>query len=253
MNPRYGATICASLGVTLLAACASAPPRPPAPLEPDATAITIQVNLRLPVQEWLKSADVMATIVYFVKACPPPSPPCEEKLIPSNHESQGRVYLLNAEPGEYWPVAAAYQTAVFYGIGAAHAVNIAYLPDAAAREAAVQVLPGRIADAGRYRVRAVEEVCPDTADPGQLRHAERMEPGVRKCGIVASLIDSFRRSLSDIGSRPVYGNKAFPHHTGANHFRGVSHETLCARSDAKVIEEARRELEAAGWSFDARP
>lgn len=253
MNPRYGATICMSLGVTLLAACASAPPRLPAPLGPDAAAITIQIHLRLPIQEWLKSADVTATTVFFVKVCPPSGLPCVEKLIPSNHESQGRVYLVNAEPGEYRPVAAAYQTAVFYGIGAAHVVNIAYLPDAAAREAAVQVLPGRIADAGHYRVHAVEEVCPDTADPGQLRHAELMEPGVRKCGIVASLVDSIRRSLSDIGSRPVYGNKAFPHHAGANHFRGVRHETLRAGSDALVIEEARRELEAAGWSFDVRP
>lgn len=253
MNTSYGAKICACLGVMFLAACASAPAGLPAPLGKDAAAITIRVNLRLPVQEWLNSADVSATTVYFVKACPPAGPPCEEKLIASNHEKLGRVYLLNAEPGDYRPVAAAYQTAVFYGIGAAHIVNIAYLSDTAAREAAVKVLPGRIADAGHFRVRAVEEVCPDTADPAQLRHAELMEPGVRKCGILASLIDSIRHSLSDIGHRPVYGNKAFPQNTGANHFRGVSHETLRTGSDPKVIEEARRELEAAGWRFDARP
>ena len=89
----------------------------------------------------------MATTVYFVKACPEASTSCTETLIPSNYAIQGRVYLLNAEPGEYRPVAADYPTAVYYGIGTSHGVNVTYLPDALARTATVQVQPGRLADA----------------------------------------------------------------------------------------------------------
>jgi hypothetical protein len=45
-------------------------------------------------------------------------------------------------------VAADYTTAVYYGIGTSHGVNVTYLPDALARTATVQVQPGRLADAG---------------------------------------------------------------------------------------------------------
>lgn len=253
MNARYGTTILLALGAGLLAGCASPPPRVPAPLGTDAAAITIRVHLRLPLQAWLDSQDVAATTVYFVKTCRPPGPPCDEKLIPSNHESEGRVYLLNAEPGEYRPVAAAYQTAVYYGVGTAHVVNIAYLPDALVREAGVQVQAGRLADAGHHRVQAVAEVCAGTADPGQLRYAELMEPGVRKCGVVGPLVDKMRHPLRGLTSPFVIGNKAYQPATGANHFRGFSHETLPGVSRTQILEEARKALGDAGWHLDGEP
>lgn len=249
MKPRYSTTIGLALGAGLLAGCASTPPRVPAPLGAEAAAITIRVNLRLPHQDWLKSADAVATTVYFVKDCVAAGPPCSERLIPSNHERQGRVYLLNAEPGNYRPVAASYETAVYYGIGTVPVVNIAYLPDALVRAAGVQVQAGRLSDAGHHRVHAVQEVCADTADPGQLRYAELMEPGVRKCGLFGPLIDSMRHPLRPL----VIGNKTYPARTGANHFRGVRHETLPGSSSAQVLEQAREDLEAAGWQLDGRP
>ena len=253
MSTRSRAMIAMPLVTSFLVGCASTPSSLPAPPGVTAAAVTIRVDLRLPLQAWLKSADAVATTVYFVKDCPPSDPPCDEKLIPSNHESGGRVYLLNAEPGEYRPVAAAYETAVYYVIGASHVVNVVYFPDALVSDTGVQVQAGRLSDAGHHRVQAVHEVCAATADPGQLRYAELMEPGVRKCGLLENLIDSLRHPLRGLTSPLVIGNKAYPAATGANHFRGVSYETLRGAPDAQALEEARKELEGAGWSFEARP
>jgi hypothetical protein len=253
MSTRNRAMIAAPLVAGFLVGCASTPTPLPAPHGADAAALTIRVDLRLPLQAWLDSADAVATTVYFVKDCPPSDPPCDEKLIPSNHENHGRVYLLNAEPGEYRPVAAAYQSAVYYVVGSAHVVNVVYFPDDLVSNAGVQVQAGRMSDAGHYRVHAVHEVCATTADPGQLRYAELMEPGVRKCGLLGILTDSLRHPLRGLTSPLVIGNKAYPAGTGANHFRGVSHETLRGAPDAQALGEARRELEGAGWSFEGRP
>lgn len=253
MSTRSRAVIGVSSLAIILVGCASTPSTIPAPRGVAAAAVTIRVDLRLPLQAWLKSADAVATTVYFVKDCPPSDPPCDEKLIPSNYESQGRVYLLNAEPGEYRPVAAAYETAVYYVIGASQVVNIVYLPDALVSNTGVQVQAGRLSDAGHHRVEAVYEVCAATADPGQLRYAELMEPSVRKCGLLENLIDSLRHPLRGLTSPLVIGNKAYSAATGANHFRGVSYGTLRGASDAQALEEARTELEGAGWSFEGRP
>ena len=252
MSTRSRAMVAMPLVANILVGCASTPPLP-APHGVNAAALTIRVDLRLPLQDWLKSADAVATAVYFVKDCPPSDPPCDDRLIPSNHESRGRVYLLNAEPGEYRPVAAAYQSDVYYVIGAAHVVNVVYFPDALVSSSGVQVQAGRLSDAGYHRVHAVQEVCATTADPGQLRYAELMEPGVRKCGLLGILTDSMRRSLRSVTNPLVIGNKAYPAGTGANHFCGVSYETLRVAPDAQALEESRKELEGAGWSFEGRP
>lgn len=253
MSTRSRAVIGVSSFAVFLAGCASTPSTQPTPHGTNAAALAIRIDLRLPLQEWLKSADKAASTVYFVKDCPPSDPPCDEKLIPSNLESQGRVYLLDAAPGVYRPVAAAYETAVYYVIGASHVVNIVYLPDAFVSSTGVQVQSGQLSDAGHHRVQAVNEVCAATADPGQLRYAELMEPGVRKCGLLGILFDSLRHPLRGVTSTLVIGNKAYPAATGANHFRGVSHETLRGAQDAQALEEAGKELERQGWSFERRP
>jgi hypothetical protein len=80
-----------------------------------------------------------------------------------------------------------------------------------------------------------------------------MEPGVRKCGLLGILADSLRHPLRGLTSPLVVGNKAYPAATDANHFRGVSYETLRGAAEAQALEEARRELEGAGWSFEGRP
>ena len=252
MSTQSRATIGLPLVAVLLLGCASTPSPLPVPHGVAAAAIMIRVDLRLPLQAWLNSEDAVATTVYFVKDCPPSDSPCDEKLIPSNHESQGRVYLLDAEPGEYRPVAAAYKTAVYYGIGSVHYVNIVYLPDALVSNTGVQVEAGRVSDAGYYRVHAVHEVCATTADPGQLRYAELMDPGVSKCGLLNTLFDSLRHPLRGFTSTLVIGGKAYPAATGANHFSGVSYETLRGAPDAEALEEAYKELEKAGWSFQGK-
>ena len=253
MSTRRVTSFGMALGTAVLVGCASAPPRPPAPLSPAAAAITIKVELRLPVHDWRNSGNAVATTVYFVKACPEAPTSCTETLIPSNYAIQGRVYLLNAEPGEYRPVAADYTTAVYYGIGTSHGVNVTYLPDALARTATVQVQPGRLADAGHHLVHATHGVCPDTADPGQLRYAEMMEPGTKKCGLLAIVADEMLHLYRALRRQVVIGNKAYPMGTIPNHFRGVSHTTFAGASNRQTLEDAREDLAPSGWWIDGQP
>lgn len=252
MNARWGARIGAMLVVILSAACGSAPRHPPAPVMAQAAAITIKIHLRLPTLKFSDGDDV-ATTVYFVKACTQPGTPCEERLIPSNHERNGRVYLLNAEPGEYRPVAASFESVRTVLLVTSRGVAITYLPDSLAREASVEVQPGRLVDAGQHLIHATYGVCRDTADPGQVRVAELMDPGTEKCGLVDVAVDALLHIYRLMKPEVVIGGKTYPAGTSAHHYRGLSHEALPDASNADSLEAARKDLEAAGWHFEAEP
>ncbi len=83
--------------ILLIAGCAVQPgPVPTKPADPETSAIGIQIKIEYPVG-W---GSWEPTRVYFVKI-DDEGDIIQDQVIPSNFAKDGRIYLLNAEPGKY--------------------------------------------------------------------------------------------------------------------------------------------------------
>lgn len=177
-----------------------------------------------------------ADVVYFAKNCIP-SAPCDNHIYISNYAKDGRVYWLDAPPGEYVAVATSFRQ---FGDPNNY---ITYFPAEIIQKTQVRVEQGKFAYLGDYTFDMYLGVCPDKADASQLRYAELFAPGTAKCGFLKIVGDKF-------ASTPVIfvGNQAYAAGGGDYHYRGALRQA--SRDDATrqaFIARARKDLESKGW------
>ena len=220
------------LALLVLAACTSVPTVPP-PVSEQSSALGMYVEVRAS-----GLVTYRADAVYFVKRCQA-NESCEERLIPSNYAKDGRVYLLNAEPGEYQAVAAAFES----GMLGDRSIYFAYFP-AAMVDASVTAITARgLAYAGHYKLFATLGLCADNAEPGQLKYARMIEPDSPKCGFWQPLVHKLSQGdfIFIAGKAYLVGKQTF-------HYRGTRYEATPGASDAaEFFERAQTDLSAAGW------
>ena len=178
--------------------------------------------------------------VYFVKRCPADEA-CEERLIPSNYAKEGRVYLLNAEPGDYLAVAAAFES----GMLGDNSLYFAYFPASLINASATAIRTKGLTYAGRYKLSASHGLCADNTEPGQLKYAQMIEPDSPKCGFWQPLVHKLSK-----GDFIFIGGKAYSVGQQTFHYRGTSYEVLPNSNDAGAFfEQAQRDLSGAGWEI----
>lgn len=220
------------VAVLMLAACAVVPTVPP-PADAQSSALGMYVEVRVS-----GLATYRADTVYFVKRCPAEAS-CEERLVASNYAKDGRVYLLNAEPGEYLAVAAAFESGMF----ADSSLYFTYFPPSLIKASAITVKVGGFAYAGRYKLAASYGLCADSADPEQLKYAQMIDPNSLKCGFWRPLMHKMSS-----GDFMFIAGKAYPVGRQTYHYRGTSYEAMPNSQDAdRFFEEARSDLSGAGW------
>lgn len=230
MRKKYGMALPMLLFV---AGCASLPPASP-PASENSSALGMFVEVRVS-----GLATYRADTVYFIKRCPA-SGPCDDRLIPSNYAKDGRVYLLNAEPGEYRAVLAAFES----GVPGDRSIYFAYFPESLVARSATAIESKGLVYAGRYKLFASLGLCPDNAEPGQLKYAQVIEPDSPKCGFWQPL--AYKLSKADF---IFIGGKAYSVGKQTFHYRGTTYEAT--RDDASEFSaRAQVDLSGAGWKFD---
>lgn len=222
------------LTALFIAGCASAPPQIPIPQNPDSAGIGIHLRVRVS-----GLATYRADIVYFVKNCLEPVERCDDRLLASNFAKDGRIYLLNAEPGKYRAVAAAFES----GVLGDNSLYFTYFPGSLTNETVVDVWPGRLANAGSYLVSASYGLCPDNAEARQLQDAEIIERGTPKCGLFRSLLGKLGS-----GNYVFIGGKAYAAGTQTYHYRGTGFEKQqTPLGSPGFLEAARSDLAGSAW------
>jgi hypothetical protein len=226
-----------ALVVMLLAGCASQSVPVPQPETAQSAGVGMELKVRVS-----GLATYRADGAFFVRSCTTDTrATCKERLTNSNYGKDGRLYLLNAEPGEYRAVAAAFRS----GTPGDQSLYFAYFPSAMADASKVQVRPGQFVYAGSYRLSAFLGLCPDKAEPAQLKYAEMLEPGTPKCGFFKTLMHKLAT-----GDYLFIGGTAYPVGTQTFHYRGASFEKSAEPTDASNFRNAaRRDLSGAGWSI----
>ena len=226
-----------ALVLMLLAGCASQSVPVPRPESAQSAGLGLELKIRVS-----GLASYRADGAFFVRSCPADAgSACEERLTGSNYGKDGRLYLLNAEPGEYRAVAALFRS----GAPGDHNLYFAYFPAAMAEAATVQVRPGQIAYAGSYRLSASPGLCPEQAEPAQLKYAEMLEPGTPKCGLLKIL-----RHQLVTGEYQLIGGTAYPVGSQTFHYRGTAFERRAGPSDAEQFRNAASgDLSGAGWAI----
>ncbi|MBS1132121.1 MAG: hypothetical protein H6R16_3123 [Proteobacteria bacterium] len=220
------------LAVLVLSACAAVPTVPP-PVNAQSSALGMYVEVAVS-----GLATYRADTVYFVKRCPSEAL-CEERLITSNFAKDGRVYLLNAEPGEYQAVAAAFESGMFGD----SSIYFAYFPASLVKASATAITAGGFAYAGRYSLATSYGLCADNAEPGQLKYAQMIAPDSPKCGFWRPLV----HKLSS-GDFMFIAGKAYPVGQQTYHYRGTGYEMMPESTDAEAfVDQARSDLSGAGW------
>lgn len=219
----------------LLAGCASQPVPVPPPATPHSAGLGMALKVRVS-----GLASYRADGAFFVRRCAADAgAACTERLVASNYGKDGRLYLLNAEPGEYRAVAAAFRS----GAPGDRSLYFAYFPAAMREAATVRVDPGQLAYAGSYRLAASIGLCPGQAEPAQLQYAEMLEPGTPKCGFFKTLLHQLAT-----GDYLFIGGTAYPVGTQTFHYRGASFEKSTEPAEAREFRNAaRRDLGGAGW------
>lgn len=217
-----------------LAGCASLAPVPPEGEQSAGVGIYVEVQVS-------GFVTYRADTIYFVKRCLARNG-CDEKLIASNYSKEGRVYWLNAEPGEYLAVAAAFESGMVGDIS----LYFAYFPEALSVASTVEIRPGHFSYAGSYKVQASHGLCPDNAESGQLKYAQRVDPDSPKCGFLQPLLHKL--SKADL----VYiGGKAYSVGAQTYHYRGTGYEVLAGRNEqAAFVTRARQDLSGSGWRLE---
>ncbi|HWI15563.1 MAG TPA: hypothetical protein VNT02_14960 [Burkholderiales bacterium] len=228
----------ALVGVALVAtmgACATGSIGPPPKAEqPDSAGIGLDVQLQL---LWSRNA----AKVYFVKL-DGASIPLTDQIIASNYAKEGRVYLLNATPGEYAAVAASFTMPDLFRT----LTYTAYFPRDLAQLTRVTVHKGHLAFAGRYAVNMTVDVCPDKADDMQLHYSDALAPGAVKCGFLARLGQELRSSsFTIIGGRPYsLGSSTSSFHYSAS----LDSAQRDAPAQNSFLQQAASDLADGGWS-----
>ena len=178
-----------------------------------------------------------ADVVYFSKYCAAPEP-CDNKIYISNYSKDGRIYWLDAPPGEYVAVAAAFR------LFADPNNYITYFPEAIIRKTLMRVEKGGFVYLGDYTLDMFLGVCPDKADASQLRYAELFAPGAEKCGF-------FKIIGEKLSTTPVLfiGNHAYAAAGGDFHYRGELRQ-MGLDDDLMLafVAKARKDLQARGWN-----
>lgn len=195
----------------------------------------LSVQIRPPL-----GAAYSAEKVYFVRTDAQGEPELGT-IYASNFRRGERVYLLNMPPGRYAAVAAMFSVRV---LGSA-SDYITYLPRPVIEQSGVDATVGRVAFSGRFVVDVGIGVCPEKADPWQLRIAEVVAPGVPKCGLLKIV-------LHEIASKPVVvvGGSAFLLGPSTYHYRGIAREAQQdAQARGQFIEAAREDLRDSGWQL----
>lgn len=225
----------AFLTLLIVAACAEVPTVPP-PGGEQSAALGIVVEVRVS-----GLATYRADAAYFVKRCPA-NEACDERLILSSYGKDGRIYLLNAEPGEYGAVAVAFES----GMPGDKSLYFAYFPDALTKASVTPIKGKGLAYAGHYKLAASLGLCPDNAEPGQLKVAQMIEPDSPKCGFWQPLVHKLSK-----GDFVFIGGKAYAVGKQAFHYRGTHFEATNNATDAaEFFEQARADLSEAGWVIE---
>lgn len=227
------------LTALFLTGCVSVSPQVPPPFEPDSAGLVMSLKVRVS-----GVATYRADIVYFVKSCPDSNERCDDSLLTSNYSKDGRIYLLNAEPGEYRAVAAAFESGLFGD----NSLYFTYFPSSLVNDSATQVHPRHLAFAGSYLVAASLGVCPENAESDQLKYAELIEPGTPKCGFFKTLMHRLGS-----GDYIFIGGKAYPVGKQTFHYRGLGYEkSQTSEGVSDILESARDDLAGAGWEVQTR-
>jgi len=177
-----------------------------------------------------------ADAVYFARRCTPPEP-CDSNIYISNYAKDGRLYWLDAPPGEYVAVATSFRQF-------ADPNNyIVYFPEDVIQKTRVRVDKGSFNYLGDYTLDMFLGVCPDKADKSQLLYAELFAPNTPKCGFM-NIIGS------KLASTPVVfiGNQAYAAGGGDYHYRGTLRQF--GRDSTLLhdfISSAGKDLEGKGW------
>jgi len=219
----------------LLAGCASQPVPVPPPATPHSAGLGMALKVRVS-----GLASYRADGAFFVRRCAADAgAACTERLVASNYGKDGRLYLLNAEPGEYRAVAAAFRS----GAPGDRSLYFAYLPAAMREAATVRVDPGQFAYAGSYRLAASIGLCPGQAEPAQLQYAEMLEPGTPKCGFFKTLLHKLATD-----DHLFIGGTAYPVGIQTFHYRGDVFERRAEPAAAREFRKAARsDLAGGGW------
>lgn len=219
-----------------LTACTSGPPPIPSPHDEYSAGLYMTVKVRAS-----GLITYRADQVYFVRVCVDADATCDDCLIASTFAKEGRAYLLNAAPGEYRAVAVAFDS----GLPGDHSVYFTYLTGALSNDTVVHVRPRTLVDAGNYLVTAEQGVCPDSAEPQQLKYAEQLEPGTPKCGLLKTM---FHKLVS--GDYLFVGGKAYAIGTQTFHYRATHHERL---PPSAAPPSATSDLIGTGWEEYVAP
>ena len=211
------------LSILLITGCASMPV--PRMADPQASAIGIQIKTQAPIGIFSNKPDR----IYFVKL-DNEGDITQNQFAPSNFAKDGRIYLLNAEPGKYAAVAAfrsqagspfapAPQSGVSVSIGRTGYTT--YFSKELIEATKIDVGRGEVVFMGSYVVN--QSVGLEDAEPIQNHYAELIAPGSSKSG--------FGHLLS-----------------GDYHYRGMVSDSK-RDSDARTefFEKARDDLEEGGW------
>lgn len=221
-----------SIVVLLISGCAATPLLIPPPNNAESAGIGISLKIR-----YGGFAVQRADAVYFIKECSDSNEKCFEHLISSNYAKDGRIYLLNAEPGSYMVVAAA----TWSGIWGDPNVGITYLPNSLIQSSKIQVHQGQIGYIGSYVVDSYHGICSSTAESVQLKYAELIEPDTIKCGLLIQLI----RKLVVENRFGNFAGNLFD--SGKAHYRGSAYEKLEKPNYSEFLDSTQRDLSEAGW------
>jgi hypothetical protein len=215
----------AILFVLLVTGCASMPV--PRMEDPQASAIGIQVETQAPVGIFSNKPDR----IFFVRIDGEGNIE-QNQVVPSNFAKDGRIYLLNAKPGEYAAVAAfrsqagspfapAPQPGVSVSVSVGKTGYTTYFSKELIEATKVDAGRGEVAFMGSYVVK--QSVGLKDAEAIQNHYAELLAPGSSKSG--------FGHLLS-----------------GDYHYRGAVNEVK-RDNDAKTefLRKAKGDLAEGGW------
>ncbi len=161
----------------------------------------------------------------------------KDAVYESNFSKDGRVYLLNASPGEYVAVAASYSMLLSPDL------YITYFPKELVNLTRVRVDDGAFVYAGNYHVAMNVGICEEKADEIQIYYAEKFAPGQPKCGMVKMLTHELNtRSIVFIGSH------AYSFDATKYHYRGALLKADHESSDkVEFMRKAQEDLSGGGW------
>lgn len=233
MSARAGLLL---LLFTLLSGCASAP-TVPVQARPESSGVGLSVKV---ISSMIVPVTYKADVVYFVRHC---APLCDGNIYISNYAKEGRIYWLDAPPGEYVAVATSFR------LFADPNNYITYFPEEIIQKTRVRVEKGQFVYLGDFTLDMDLGLCPDKADASQLRYAEQFAPGTAKCGFLKIIGEKF-------ASTPMIfiGNQAYAAGGGDYHYRGTIR--LFERSDvlqSEFLAHARKDLQGKGWEARLEP